>query len=403
MTISFYLHQSKTEGFATVYHRISVDGKRADLNSTGIKIIFDHWDSSLKTISKKDPEHFWKNDKISTIRNKLNSIYAEFFRNNRNVSAELIKSIYQGNTSSMAYMEVFELFKKEAAKRVEADRNEKIKRKRRIAPGTPRQYETHRRKILDYLIMQKCPRIAVDEFDEYMLEGLMSWMSDDLKHEDAYTYKVAVTARAITAFAKRKKIITQDPLISVKLVQPPTKKPVALTIQQFENLRDVPFKNERLQRVADVFVVYCRTGFHYIDLKIMAKNSKDKLRKGIDGNEWIYHNRAKTILPAKVPVFEEVQHIVDKYGGWDKLPILSDQKLNDYLKLIAIERNLPPKLSVKVGRSTFADWLLNDLGWPEDAVKVVLGLIGRDTLKHYAKSDERKVAKEMARYNSENQ
>ncbi|WP_420156152.1 phage integrase SAM-like domain-containing protein [Siphonobacter sp.] len=403
MTILFYLSQSKTDGYATVYHRISLDGKRAELNSTGVKIRIEHWDHATKSVSKQDPEAFWKNDKLSVIRNKLNSIFSDFYRKGQPVSAEKVKAIYEGNTANLTFMEVFALFQKDAAKRVEADRNEKLKRKRRLSPDTLRQYETHRKKVLAFLIAQKRPRIAVADFDDLIIDRFMAWMSDELKHEDSYTYKVAVTVRAITAFAKRNRFIQENPLNDVLLSQPTAKKPVSLSLQEFEDLRDRPFKNPFMQQVADVFVIYCRTGFHYLDLKLMASNAENAVRPGVDGKDWIYHNRAKTTITAKVPIFSEVKAVVEKYGGWDKLPIISDQQMNKWLKLIAAERNLYPKLSVKIGRSTITDWLLNVLHWSEDSVKVLLGLKGRDTLKHYGRSDERKVAQEMARYQLENQ
>ena len=120
---------------------------------------------------------------------------------------------------------------------------------------------------------------------------------------------------------------------------------------------------------------------------------------------------------AQVPAdaWPEVNEIVKKYGGWEKLPILSNQKMNDYLKLVAAEMNVaimqislqerqsrnlnyfPVKLTVKAGRKTLADWLLNELGWSKEAVKVVLGLATDKCLDSYVREDERRVLRELRR------
>lgn len=108
--------------------------------------------------------------------------------------------------------------------------------------------------------------------------------------------------------------------------------------------------------MADAFVIYCRIGFHYNNLKEVVKDPSIKLRRDLIGNEWIYHDRIKTGETAKVLSFwKEIAPIIEKYGGWHRLPILSNAKMNDYLKVIAAERRLPSNLSVKHGRTTLCN------------------------------------------------
>jgi len=56
-----------------------------------------------------------------------------------------------------------------------------------------------------------------------------------------------------------------------------------------------------------------------------------------------------------------------------------------------------PDLTVKAGRKTLADWLLNELGWSREAVKVVLGLKSDRSLDSYVREDERRVLNELRR------
>jgi hypothetical protein len=154
----------------------------------------------------------------------------------------------------------------------------------------------------------------------------------------------------------------------------------------------------------------------------MAKAGESTIQQIAEFN-FIQWNRGKTDVMAQVPAnaWPEVNQIVMKYGGWDKLPILSNQKTNDYLKLVAAELNvaimriplevrktknltfLPEKLTVKAGRKTLADWLLNELGWSKEAVKVVLGLTTDKCLDSYVREDERRVLRELRRGNDSQQ
>ncbi len=63
---------------------------------------------------------------------------------------------------------------------------------------------------------------------------------------------------------------------------------------------------------------------------------------GIDGEKWIFTHRQKTETASKIPILPVTQMIIDKYANHPKsnnedrlLPILTNQKMNAYLKEIA--------------------------------------------------------------------
>jgi hypothetical protein len=51
------------------------------------------------------------------------------------------------------------------------------------------------------------------------------------------------------------------------------------------------FASERLKQVRDVFIFCCFTGLSYVDV---FKLKQENIRKGIDGERWIFTNRQKT-------------------------------------------------------------------------------------------------------------
>jgi len=92
-------------------------------------------------------------------------------------------------------------------------------------------------------------------------------------------------------------------------------------------------------------VVCCFTGLAYIDV---AGLTQDNIRKSFDGNIWIMTKRQKTNTDVNVPLLDIPKMILKKYKGklpnGKILPVISNQKLNAYLKEIAdicgIKKNL---------------------------------------------------------------
>lgn len=72
------------------------------------------------------------------------------------------------------------------------------------------------------------------------------------------------------------------------------------------------------------------------------KLSKNNILLVIDGCQWIVTKRQKTNTQVKVPILEQTQLIINKYKNNIRaettgtlLPVLSNQKLNSYLKEIS--------------------------------------------------------------------
>ena len=94
--------------------------------------------------------------------------------------------------------------------------------------------------------------------------------------------------------------------------------------------------------------------------------------------------------------------IIDKYNNHpqsnneDKLlPILSNQKMNAYLKEIAAICEINKELTVHIARHTFATTVTLTNGVPIESVSKMLGHKNLRTTQHYAKVLDRKVSDDM--------
>lgn len=137
------------------------------------------------------------------------------------------------------------------------------------------------------------------------------------------------------------------------------------------------FLTERLKLVKDIFLFSCFTGLAYADVK---KLKSSEIRIGIDGKKWLFIKRQKSTTPAPVPLLPLAIEILDKYKDHPKcvandipLPILSNQKMNGYLKEIADLCGIQKELTYHTARHTFATTVTLNNNVPIESVSKMLG------------------------------
>jgi site-specific recombinase XerD len=150
-----------------------------------------------------------------------------------------------------------------------------------------------------------------------------------------------------------------------------------------------------LDLVRDVFLFSCYTGFAYVDV---ANLTADHIRIGVDGKKWLMKNRRKTDIPEHVPILPPAERILSKYRYAKKLnsekllPVPSNQRVNAYLKEIAVICEISTKITFHVARHTFATTITLDNGVPIDSVSKMLGHRSVKTTQIYARVTDRKVS-----------
>jgi len=163
-----------------------------------------------------------------------------------------------------------------------------------------------------------------------------------------------------------------------------------------------------LDQVRDIFIFCCFTGLAYADVK---KLSNDDLVIGIDGTKWIKTNRTKTDVRSNIPLLTTPLAILEKYKDHPEanhanklLPVLSNQKMNAYLKEISTLCEIGKNFSTHLARHTFATTVTLTNGVSLESVSKMLGHKSIKTTQHYAKIVDRKVSDDMlllkAKYNN---
>lgn len=127
-----------------------------------------------------------------------------------------------------------------------------------------------------------------------------------------------------------------------------------LTPEEFRILKHKDMPTRKLERVRDTFVFQTYTCFSYTDLRAFDA----KLVQEVNGMKVYIGSRNKTSKPFTIPILSPAWDILNKYEG--KLPIISNVKYNEYLKLVAQASGIDKPVSSHWARHTGATLLLNE-------------------------------------------
>jgi integrase len=190
----------------------------------------------------------------------------------------------------------------------------------------------------------------------------------------------------------------RDPFIAFKMTRKEVEKPF-LTERELEVIASKDFPSDRLRNVRDLFLFSCYTGLAYADVK---KLRKDEVAIGVDGEQWIMTHRQKTDTPSRVPLLAETLSIIERYrqhpmtiASGTIFPILTNQKMNAYLKEIADVCGILKNLTFHTARHTFATTVTLSNGVPIETVAKMLGHKNLRQTQHYAKVLDMKVGNDM--------
>ena len=122
----------------------------------------------------------------------------------------------------------------------------------------------------------------------------------------------------------------------------------------------------------------------------------------MDGEQWIFTRRKKTDTSTRIPLLPTSLEILKQYADHPQcvnedrlLPVLSNQKMNAYLKEIADLCGINKNLTFHIARHTFATTVTLSNGVPIESVSKMLGHKNLKTTQHYAKILDRKVGEDM--------
>jgi site-specific recombinase XerD len=391
ISILFYLKRAKAnaQGLAPIFQRITINGRRLD-NSTGKFVDPSKWHPEMSKMRGNSEEARLINGHLDNLKTKILIAEKELNKKDIPVNLETLKNMLLGTKERQRLLvPIFE------------EHNNKIKELLGIeyAPGTYERYQTSLKHTKDFLNWKyNISDVDITKIDHAFITDYEFYLRSVRKCSNNTAVKYIKNFNKIIKLCLANDWLDKNPFANYKSKVKEVER-VYLSEGEIQNIINKDFKTERLSLVRDIFLFSCFTGLAYIDVKNLTKSH---ISIGIDGDKWIFTHRQKTESASKIPVLPVTQMIIDKYADHPQaineeklLPILSNQKMNAYLKEIAAVCEIEKELTFHIARHTFATTVTLTNGVPIESVSKMLGHKNLRTTQHYAKVLDKKVSEDM--------
>ncbi|SFS83591.1 Site-specific recombinase XerD [Zhouia amylolytica] len=391
-SILFWVNASRAiDGQAKLYARVTVNGKRANFSlKRHIKLSL--WDPKRSKLKGNSAYARSVNKYLDQTHMEIFQAYEELRKETDVITADAIRRKYL--KEDQQYKSLEELF---------AYHN-KIS-ERQLQKATLRHYKTTQRYLREFIYENKgLKNVALDQVDYKFLIGFEHFLrnyipTDHQKPIGNNTVMRHMTRlKKMTNLAIRIEWLMKDPFLNYKTKYQKSER-TYLNAGELKIIEEKSLSIGRLEYVRDLFVFSCYSGLSYIDIMHLKQ---EHLQMGFDGNIWIVSKRQKSGTTSKVPLLEKAKAIVLKYGEDPRarhegrlFHKISNQKLNAYLKELAILCEINKTLTFHMARHTFATTVTLSNGVPIETVSKMLGHTKLATTQIYARVLDKKISEDM--------
>lgn len=412
--VRFILHKRKAgeSSALSIRVRVTLKGEKPIDFPTGCKTDLDKWDSKSEMVIANTMEANAINATISEYRAKINEVIARYELVEQRIPtlSELKSAINErlgrvnlSHSKGLDFWGVWDLF------------TDQMGRQNQWTRSTHQKFITIKRHLQDYK-----KNISLDKLTEDDLQGLVDYYNG-LQFRNTTISKHISFIRWFLRWASQKGHYqgnlhdTFRP--KFKGISVDSKEIIYLSQDEIRVLQELQISPSQmyLDRVRDVFLFQCFTGLRYSDV---AKLKRSDIKNGV-----VHVVTKKTIDGLRIELNKHSRAILDKYKdckfeGETVLPIITNQKMNDYLKELGQIAGLEeptrivyfrgnkryeevyPKwqlLTTHVGRRTFVITALQ-LGIPVEVIMRWTGHSNYEAMKPYAKIVDELKKQSMAKF-----
>lgn len=361
-------HQATPEKEGAVDLRVCFDCKQKFL-STGVKVYPRQWDSKNECVKLRN-DATSLNKALSDIKNDAITLLTEMSKTGY-VDLARLNEIFKPKAYDLTFHEYMK------------DRISK----RNVSENTRERYVSFYKVFVDeYGKMKNFSDITeagVRDYDEWLHKRIVN--GHLMQQSTIYSHHKYL--RLFIYDALTDGYVDKNPYQSkrIKIDHGESGQIPSLTIDQVEQIENLELDGF-VGKTKDLFLFQCYTGLAFSDMQKfkLSNYSQDK-----DGNYLIKDKRTKTDTTYIFMLSEKALAIVMKYKG--KIPAISNQKYNQYLKVLGQMIGVPT-LHSHMGRSTFASTCLNQ-GMNTDVLKHCLGHVTTFETNRYATMQDETIKK----------
>jgi integrase len=394
ISVNFFARKDRAtdDGLLPVAMRIGIAGKRINI-VTKIYVKPNEWSVQHGKLKTNSEEARRTNKMLEAFKLRAFDYQRELMNEGKDVSLESIKAKWFGLALERPRM-LMEVFKQH---------NEQMKAliNREFSPLTFERYETSFRHTEAFMKWKfNIDDIDIKKLNYEFIADYEFWLKAERKCDHNTTVKYLSNFKKIVHICIKHGWLDKDPFVGFKMTKREVERPF-LVEEELNRIIAEDFKMPRLRQVRDIFIFCCYTGLAYADVK---KLTREEITIGIDGEKWIWTSRQKTETTTRVPLLPRALEILERYKDDPQcvnqgrlLPVLSNQKMNNYLKEISDACEITKKMTFHTARHTFATTVTLSNGVPIETVSKMLGHRNLKTTQHYAKILDLKVSEDMSK------
>ncbi|OXA93835.1 site-specific integrase [Flavobacterium hercynium] len=403
LKVIFYQKSDRVNknGESPIYARLSYNDRQISM-STGQAILKERWASTnnLRNQLKIEKEIVIKN-LLDLFQLNAAKKFTELFRIDPEVNLQLLKAEITGKAQieqpqGPTIIEILETYNIYFTKRVSSGER---------APASLQKYKRAKDLLLNFI---SSTYKQEDMLASELSSSFVFKLEQFLKYDSSFKDQTGIKNNSVVKYMKMYKTACNYAIKMDLIIKNPfniydgrlsVKDAVFLTQQELNTIENKIFPTPRLEKVKDIFLFSCYTGYAPVDaLELTERN----LSEDSTGNLWIMTSRAKTAIRANVPVLPTVDKIISKYKNQQKglVPKISNQKMNAYLKEIADVCGISKHLTWYVARHTFATTVTLGNGVRLENVSAMMGHTNTKQTQHYAKVLDVNIMEDMEKLKS---
>ncbi len=348
----------------------------------------EHWDDKKqKVVRLKDASTI--NGVLSTVKSDINHAVSQLQISKTEVTLNNVRLLLRGE----AIQETQTFIK------VAQEHNENFERQigKKYSQGSYKNYKTTLKYLIDfvpqYYGQKDMPLKAVNY---KFCEAFFTYLTTQKECHINGANKQIQRVKKIINYAIKSGYIQANPMAAYTIEFTPVHK-VALTLDEIKRLAGLNLNRQVLKDVRNVFLIQCYTGLSYSDIKSL---SVANISAGDNGILWLRMKRQKTSVSFSVPLLPNALAILNQYLATATpetplLPVISNQKMNENLKLLQELAGISKNLTTHLARHSFATTITLSNGVPIETVSKMLGHTKLSTTQIYAKVLEGKIGSDM--------
>jgi len=347
--VLFYIKRTRLlkDGTVPIYVRVTVNGQRAEFRAQR-SVEPDNWDSKKGCVRGYSKAANELNSFLEFIKSQIQVHKVNLAERGKPINAISLKNAYLGiDEDRKTILEVFREHNEQCKGLINID----------FAPATYKRYETSYRHV-ERFIKSKYKKNDLDlrQITAGFVKDFEYYLKVQRKCNHNSATKYLKNFKKITRIAQANGWLKVDPFSNMKFHLDDVDMDF-LNEQELNKIMKRKFKIERLQQVKDVYLFCCFTGLAFADVKSLVYS--DIVEE--HGKLWIKKKRQKTKTWSHIPLLDPAVRLMNSYKKHPDclvlgtvFPVLSNQKMNAYLKEIADLCGIKKHLSTHTARHTFA-------------------------------------------------